>query len=229
MFFHIHTFTYIITWWRFCWRGNAECCLGVRWIQMIVIWPFSMFPFFFEFGRWISHVRDKKNASLCFMRSVLPGAWCFACIALRSVTICNFWDSKPRSISEIVFSAMTSAKRSTNSIEPFKQKWWWIFFGGDFQMLSFWILPRNQQKTNPTPNSQPTQTPNQPNQPNQRRKRAQKVFGDPSCKAKRLGAWQKEQILFGALVTPCYNYGCYRWCFLLKGGRLPVTNLLLKC
>lgn len=123
--------------------------------------------------------KGHKPASSSFMFSVLPGTWCFACIALRSVTICNFWDSKPRSISEIVCSAMTSAKRSTNRCDGF-------FWRG---LAYVFILDSTLESTKNKPN------PQLPNQPNHRRKRTQKVFGDPCCKAKRLGAWQKEQIL----------------------------------
>ena len=71
-------------------------------------------------------------------------------------------------------------------------------------MFSFWILPENQQKNNPTPTTQPTPTPNQ-------RRSFDTEKHTKSCKAKRLGAWQKEQILLGALVTPLPQRLPVRW------------------
>ena len=155
------------------------------------------------------------------MFSVLPGTWCFACIALRSVTICNFWDSKPRSISEIVCSAKTSAKRSTNRLEPFKQKWWWIFLEGISICFHFGFYLRiNKKQTQPpTPPTYPTIEEN-----------AHRKFLE--IRVVRQNAWELGRRSKSCLEPwwhPATTTAAIAGVFLLKGGRLPVANLLLKC
>ena len=117
-----------------------------------------MFPFYIEFGRWISHVRDKKTLVrvLCLVFFLVPGALLALPWDQSPFAIC--WDSKPRSISEIVCSSMTSAKRSTKRLEPFKQKWWWIFLEGISICFHFGFYLRiNQKQTQPpTPPTNPT-------------------------------------------------------------------------
>ena len=165
--------------------------------------------------------KGQKAVSSCCMFSVLPGTWCFCLHCLKIShhlqilglqTQKHLWNS--------LFCNDFSKKEAPIGLNLSNKNGDVFVLEGIFICFHFGFYLRI--------NKNQTQPPNCPNQPNQRRKHNGTDFGDPSCKAKRLGARQKEQILLGALVTPCYNYGCYRWCFFVERRKIACCKPLFE-